>query len=153
MMYTTKSQWGANSIKGTFAKQVPDTIVIHHSTTGYDGAKTIKAIQNYHLGLGWTDIGYHFLIGEDGLIFEGRPIIAQGAHVSGHNKDKIAICMVGNFEINRPPEMALEALKKLVGILSYQFDIKIISWHSNYANTLCPGKYLRTWLEKGGLNQ
>jgi N-acetylmuramoyl-L-alanine amidase len=31
----------------------------------------MKATQNYHMdSLGWSDIGYNFLIGEDGRIYE-----------------------------------------------------------------------------------
>ena len=42
----------------------------------------VRKIQDFHMGPGrnWWDIGYNFLIGEDGRIYEGRGFDAQGAH-------------------------------------------------------------------------
>ena len=43
--------------------------------------KEIKwySFQNYHMNsLGWSDVGYNFLIGEDGYIYEGRGFYRQG---------------------------------------------------------------------------
>ena len=42
----------------------------------------VKKIQDFHMGpqRNWWDIGYNFLIGEDGNIYEGRGFDAQGAH-------------------------------------------------------------------------
>ena len=37
------------------------------------------SFQNYHMNsLGWSDVGYNFLIGEDGYIYEGRGFYRQG---------------------------------------------------------------------------
>ena len=38
---------------------------------------------------GWSDIGYNFLVGEDGNIYEGRGWGKVGAHARGHNSDSI----------------------------------------------------------------
>ena len=42
----------------------------------------VRKVQDFHMGPGrnWWDIGYNFLIGEDGRIYEGRGFDAQGAH-------------------------------------------------------------------------
>lgn len=40
-------------------------------------------------------IGYHFVVATNGAIFNGRSIEEVGAHVQGHNRDSIGICMVG----------------------------------------------------------
>ena len=44
--------------------------------------------------LDWVDIGYSFLVGEDGNIYEGRGWRASGAHCVGYNSKSI-----GTFEI------------------------------------------------------
>lgn len=40
-------------------------------------------------------IGYHFVIGLDGRVATGRNVGEQGAHVRGHNKNSIGICLIG----------------------------------------------------------
>ena len=57
----------------------------------YDDATCIdrvKSIQRSHqIGNGWDDIGYHFLVGENGKVYEGRGWDRQGAHSPGWNSD------------------------------------------------------------------
>ena len=46
----------------------------------------MHVIQDFHMDdRGWWDIGYNFLIGQDGRIYEGRGFSVQGAHCSGWN--------------------------------------------------------------------
>ena len=35
--------------------------------------------------LGWPDIGYNYLVGEDGQAYEGRGWNKEGAHTYGYN--------------------------------------------------------------------
>ena len=51
----------------------------------------------------WSDIGYSFLTGGDGSIFEGCGYNAQGAHTSGFNDVGYANCFIGDF-MEVPPE-------------------------------------------------
>jgi len=46
---------------------------------------------------GWWDIGYNFLIGEDGNAYEGRGWDYVGAHAPGYNTQSIGICILGHF--------------------------------------------------------
>jgi hypothetical protein len=39
--------------------------------------------------LGWADIGYNFLVGEDGNIYTGRDWTNVGAHTVGYNSKSI----------------------------------------------------------------
>jgi len=54
------------------------TVIIHHTvtpacTTQADCCARMRAMQNFHMNTnGWLDIGYNFLIGEDGRAYEGR---------------------------------------------------------------------------------
>ncbi|CAF1495794.1 unnamed protein product, partial [Rotaria sp. Silwood1] len=48
----------------------------------------VQAIQDLHQnGQGWVDIGYHFLVGENGKVYEGKGWNCQAAHSSGWNND------------------------------------------------------------------
>ena len=51
-----------------------NAIVIHHTHSEYDDSyEGIKDIYKYHsLSKSWGDIGYNYIIGYDGEIFEGR---------------------------------------------------------------------------------
>lgn len=37
----------------------------------------------------WPDIGFNYIVGEDGNIYEGRGWDEVGAHTKGHNYDVI----------------------------------------------------------------
>mgnify|MGYP000737020289 CR=1 FL=1 len=123
-------------------------ITIHHTATSntYTDAKAvIRNIQNYHQeNRGWCDIGYHFLIDKDGLIYEGRPVWAIGAHVKNHNTGNIGISVIGNYEEVDINEKQLKALVDLVSWLVYEYKVPLgnIKGHRDYSNTLCPGKFL-----------
>lgn len=41
-------------------------------------------MQTFHMeSKGWDDIGYNFMIGGDGAVYEGRGWDSQGAHTKG----------------------------------------------------------------------
>ena len=119
-----------------------DKIVLHHSSSPMDRT-TIHTIHNWHLQRGWLGCGYHFVIHEDGSIFQGRLLDKVGAHARGYNERSIGICVVGNFEIEYPTLYQQEALGKL---LLYLLNDKLsgqslsIIRHKDLSSTLCPGR-------------
>lgn len=135
-----------------------DKFSIHHSAVANASSdkKTVKGIQRYHMEQnGWSDIGYHFLIGTDGKCFEGREIKYNGAHTKGSNRGNIGICFLGCFEsslhsYNTPTEEMIASCSELIAILCSQFEIKIsdktIKAHNKYPKnqTLCPGDLVIT---------
>ncbi|CAF1501309.1 unnamed protein product, partial [Rotaria sordida] len=90
--FVNRAGWGAReptSITNLTRKPL-SFYVIHHTYSPpncYDDASCIqrvKSIQNYHqLDRGWVDIGYHFLVGENGKVYEGRGWNRQAAHSPG----------------------------------------------------------------------
>lgn len=76
-------------------------IVIHCTASREGQAMTVEQIRAEHKKNGWSDIGYHYVIGLNGEIWNGRDVDLVGAHVSGHNAHSIGIAYVGGLE-NRP---------------------------------------------------
>ncbi|MBI2943063.1 MAG: N-acetylmuramoyl-L-alanine amidase [Candidatus Wallbacteria bacterium] len=149
----TRAQWGARQARDPYTAHSPNRLVVHHSSSpnaaAYRGASTIRGIQNYHMDApshNWIDIGYHFLIGPDGMIFEGRPETVSGAHVIP-NPNKIGICVIGNFEPpseDQPSGVQYERLVDLLAHLAGKYGISPagIGGHRDYMSTDCPGQSL-----------
>jgi len=130
----------------------PTHIIIHHSLT--EDGKTVSwgAIRFYHVHKnGWAQIGYQLgieLIGNHYEILMGRMLNEVGAHTVGMNSHSIGICMVGNFDLEPPPNAQLDLLVSLTRSLMEIFDIPIenVKRHADYAPKSCPGK-LFPWAE------
>jgi N-acetylmuramoyl-L-alanine amidase len=82
---------------------VPFAVVHHGGTKSYcttegECAAIIRSYQKYHIDShGWNDIGYNFLVGEDGSVYEGRGWAAVGAHAPTYNTRSIGVCIIGDF--------------------------------------------------------
>ncbi|MBE6075019.1 MAG: N-acetylmuramoyl-L-alanine amidase [Selenomonas ruminantium] len=124
-------------------------LVIHH--TGFpneDKDSTAAAIHEFHQKeRKWAGIGYHYLIRKNGMIEQGRRPEAVGAHASHYNKKSVGICLAGNFEIGKPTEAQMNAVKELCRWLCRKYDLDarqkgVIVGHRDLNDTLCPGKHL-----------
>jgi peptidoglycan recognition protein len=132
--------------------------VIHHSagntcTTKSTCISYVRGIQNLHMDTnGWGDIGYNFLVGEDGNIYEGRGWKIKGAHCPTYNSNSIGICVMGDYRTRVPNSLAQNAVKALIqcgkekGILKSTYTLK---GHRDGCSTECPGQsfynLIRTW--------
>ena len=57
---------------------------------------------------------FSFLIGGDGLIYEGRGWNVQGAHTGGFNTVGYGVCFLGDFTSHNPSQSAMAAYTSLV---------------------------------------
>ncbi len=73
-------------------------IAIHCTATREGQDVDAATIKRWHLGQGWNDIGYHFVIRLDGTIERGRPEEIPGSHVRGFNTGSIAVVYVGGLD-------------------------------------------------------
>jgi len=132
-------------------------LIIHHTATSRDRT-TFEAVKKYHIGLGWGDIGYHWLINGKGDLIEGRGDQWVGAHCNKPKADSvnfrsIGIALTGNFETESPSKEQIATLETLVANLRAKYGIprENILGHGEVeeASTLCPGKnflpYLKTY--------
>jgi len=127
-------------------------IVIHHSDTPSGGA---AKFDRDHREKGWDELGYHFVIGNgtesrDGQIEVGPrwPKQKWGAHTkttdNRFNEFGIGICLVGDFQVQRPTQAQLRSLARLVAYLmsTYRISPDRVLGHGQCKPTLCPGKNL-----------
>ena len=75
-----------------------EDIVVHSSATKPSMDIGVDEIRQWHLARKFRDVGYHYIIRRCGEIELGRNISETGAHVRGHNKHSIGICMVGGLD-------------------------------------------------------
>ena len=127
-------------------------IVIHHSATTTGGA---AAFDKMHRAKGWDELGYDFVIGNgsdtgNGQIEVGSRWTKQkiGAHAKSsdnrYNEYYIGICLVGNFDVERPTPQQMAAVDKLVAYLMVTYHVRPdeIIGHNDTKQTDCPGKLL-----------
>lgn len=120
-------------------------IVVHHTATRADTSPS--TIRMLHLKRGFSDVGYHYLITPDGRVHVGRPVSRAGAHVKGYNAESIGVALVGNFDMYPPSPQQWDSLLTLLGELVARHGARV-GWHSQFARTACPGRYLREKLER-----
>ena len=121
-------------------------VILHHTyrptTEQYKGLATIQGIWQYHTKTcGWSDIGYHLLVGPEGAIWLGRPIDREGAHTKGQNGDSIGISMIGDFDDEKLGEKQRVATTAGLRALleRYELSANAINFHRDYSRKTCPG--------------
>lgn len=119
-------------------------IIIHSTATPKGMRATAKDIDKWHRQRGFDRIGYHYVIGHNGLIEKGRQDYEIGAHCKGYNSCSIGIAYIGGLnESKQSADTRTIAQKQSLVILIKQIlkqypTIKKISGHRDYCNTACP---------------
>ncbi|XP_055623049.1 peptidoglycan-recognition protein LC-like [Toxorhynchites rutilus septentrionalis] len=118
----TRNEWLASPPKEELTPltlPVSKVIIAHTATEGCTTQTAcvyrVRIIQEFHLGssnLG--DIGYNFLIGGDGNVYEGRGWFKVGAFLRGQNSKSEGIAFIGNYLRLKPTDAQMEALDSLL---------------------------------------
>lgn len=140
-------------------------IVVHHTgetkvTNGRPSDEMMRAIYYYHTVVkGWGDIGYHYVIGRDGEIYEGKSggDKVVGAHVYCNNIGTMGVSVMGNFELEEPSTKQINSLKAILSKLTQNHNLQAnvnsnfhgkslpnVIGHRDLAATACPGKNLHS---------
>lgn len=134
-----------------------DRITVHHSGSmasrvdnRADSAKSIEAIRQDHLTRDYGDIAYHFVVDYSGVVWVGRSLSYEGAHVSGQNERNLGIVLLGNFEEQKPSRDQSCTLVEIIESLRDRFQIKRhrIYGHRDLGKSVCPGNNLYSYVEK-----
>lgn len=147
-----------------------DLLVVHHTAVKVAGDKRsgverVRAIYQYHaVNRKWGDVGYHYLIDEDGQVYEGKSggKYVVGGHAYCHNVNTLGIALLGNFEDEKPTQDQMKALQWLLADLAEEYDVNLdenatyhgqtysspIVGHGDVLGTSCPGYYIRQTLSQ-----
>lgn len=107
------------------------SIAIHHSLTVTGSA---EAFAGYHVRTNnWPGIGYHYVIGRDGMIYQCWDHTVVSYHVGNSNKHALGICMVGDFRTQQPTPEQYAAILELTRWLQGQLpNTTVVKGHSEY---------------------
>jgi N-acetyl-anhydromuramyl-L-alanine amidase AmpD len=147
-------------------------IVVHHTDT--PPTMTVRQIADYHVNgerrdangnlvkAQWPGIGYHFVLGPDGTIYQTNRTETRSYHAGPANNDSVGVSLIGRFmkrnwdgtaippERQLPTSAQMDSLARLIAWLMKENGIasvdKIVG-HKEVMDTTCPGDQ---WM--GGAN-
>ena len=138
-------------------------IAVHHTAQKITGdlrspVERVRALYDFHANSrAWGDLGYHYLIDEEGTIYEGRSggESVIGGHVYCGNVGTLGVALLGNFDEEQPTQDQVHALQWLLKDLATTYDIpldrnvffhgknmKTIVRHKDLIATECPGHFM-----------
>ncbi len=171
--YVPRSNWGASLQLSNVTGVSPITVThlwVHHSagqTNSSDFAAVVRSYYTYHTGpsLGWSDIGYNWLVDPNGVVYQGRahsynvqtgggnPDV-RGAHAPGVNGSTMGICVIGDYTLFTPSAAAITALRNMLAWKANEKGMDVLGMRTigsnNYniisghrddvaSSTACPG--------------
>ncbi len=174
-----RSDWGANESLRSGRPSYNDSLKqvhVHHTVNANNYSRgdvpaLIRGMYAYHTqSLGWSDIGYNFLVDRFGRTYVGRAggagKLVRGAHTLGFNHNSTGISCIGNLEAGSPSSAMLSGVAALaawklsiyggkprgkVRVRSEGSDkyaagrtveLPVIDGHRDTNDTACPGSNL-----------
>ena len=130
-----------------------DKLVVHHSVTQQfqNGQEAIDLIDHEHNpklhdeinSFGYY-IAYHNIIDASGKIWRTRHWDDIGHHAGNWevNTESISVCLLGNFEFDKPTDEQMSSLKQVINEAELLYDGIEVVPHRDVRATLCPGENL-----------
>ncbi|KAL4647957.1 N-acetylmuramoyl-L-alanine amidase-like [Arapaima gigas] len=151
-----RCQWGARSYRGSPVQlKLPLSFMyIHHTLTPRQPCRSfqkcaaeMRAIQRFHKDdRSWDDIGYSFVMGSDGYLYEGRGWQWRGAHTRGHNSRGYGVAFIGDYNSTLPSRHSLRLVRERLANCGVGGGhlVSNFTWHGHrqLVNTPCPGEAL-----------
>jgi hypothetical protein len=175
----TRKQWGADESWRSSSPQYNSTLQqvhVHHAASGNNYTEAdvpglLRGFYRYHTkNLGWSDIGYNFLVDKWGRIWVGRyggpAKLVRGAHTLGFNATSTGICVIGNYDTAAPTPEIITAVASVAAwkIAPFGLDplgqssvtsegsdkfkarrvvtLPVVDGHRDTNDTACPGGLL-----------
>ncbi|XP_034655372.1 peptidoglycan-recognition protein LC isoform X3 [Drosophila subobscura] len=153
------AEWGGRppkTILDALELPVHRVIISHTAAEGCESreicSNRTQVVQSFHMdSWGWDHIGYNFLVGGDGRVYEGRGWDRVGAHTKGYNRGSIGISFIGTFTTVRPAERQLKACQLLIAegvrLKMLAADFRLYG-HRQLSATESPGEELYKIIQK-----
>lgn len=127
------------------------TLVVHHTVS----VGTPEQFAHYHCnskanGQGWPGIGYHYVINQDGIIFQTNYHKTISFHGNAANPYSVGIAMVGDFRTRKFAGRQANALRTLVRLLGAELpNVQKVIGHRQApgAGTVCPASLMNHMVE------
>lgn len=107
-------------------------VTIHHTAddnrTEKDDLSMIRGIYYYHTMVrGWGDIGYNYVVGQRGQIYEGRAggDYTVAAHALWNNKSTVGISVMGNFQNDSVIQDQEDGVRRAVNYLVAKYGVDL----------------------------
>lgn len=159
----TRAEWGAKAPVLPMKAHFPVRITIHHTGVRQVAARTVaqklRGLQDFSqredsLASGrkkhaWADVPYHFYIGVDGTVGEGRDWRYAGDSNTPYNPSgHLLIVVEGNFEVEKLDPRQRAALDRIVPLFARHFGVPPdrLAAHRDFAKTSCPGADLYSYI-------
>jgi hypothetical protein len=153
--YITRAEWGARPPKSRQTISRSEGMFTHYTAgpraaTRAAGVAQVRGIQAFHMGpqRGWADIGYSFLVDDEGNIYEGRGWGVAGGHTANWNSRSHAVCAILGDGQQPTPQM-LAALRFVHDEHDRRYGKGFHRSHRDVNPTSCPGDILHGWMQAG----
>ncbi|KAH8294296.1 hypothetical protein KR054_010504 [Drosophila jambulina] len=155
----TRAEWSAKAPSGPMdgmETPLPRAVIAHTAGNGCTDdvgcALQVRNLQTFQMTRQkFSDIGYHYLIGGNGKVYEGRSPSQRGAFAGPNNEGSLGIAFIGIFNEQAPRQEAIEAAKKLLeqAVQKGQLaeDYKLLG-HRQLSATLSPGDALYALIQQ-----
>ncbi len=163
-----QSEWrcGLNPPNYNRAFTEVKNIIVHHSAGSNTSTNYLQVVRSIYIlhtqSNGWSDVGYNYLIDQEGTIYAGRDPgeggaqdDVRGAHFCGSNSNSMGICLLGNYELVQATDTTYSSLNALLswkinkeeqltatGVTNHPLNSNLdhISGHRDGCATACPGQ-------------
>ncbi|WP_127480460.1 N-acetylmuramoyl-L-alanine amidase [Nocardioides pantholopis] len=151
--------WGAVPARDGAVEHEVTRLTVHHSAyrlrDNARAAAQLRSLQREHLGSGWPDIAYHYLVDLAGVVHEGRdPGTAGDSYTPYDTAGHLQVCLLGHFDAQPVTPAQLAGLTAILawGAFHHGAGTDTIAGHGDHEpSTPCPGRNLTRIVHDGSL--